>query len=76
MSEALNTNRMYLLRGLPIIANSEILIPTTSPAHMLFLGRKVAAAKFLRERLSEVAQEELLHYIEHCNEQIKKFLAL
>jgi hypothetical protein len=67
---------MYLERSLHNITQQEVPVLSTNPAHMLFVKRKAAASKYLNERLSEVGQEELLHYIEHCNEQIKKYLAL
>lgn len=76
MSESLNMQRKYLERSLPIIAQQEVPVVPTNPAYMLFIQRKIAASKYLNELLSEVGKEELLHYIEHCNEQIKKCLAL
>ncbi len=76
MSESINMQRIYLERSLHNITQQEVPVTATNPTHMLFVQRKVAAIKYLNERLSEVAQEELLHYIEHCNEQIKKYLAL
>jgi hypothetical protein len=76
MSESVNMQRMYLERSLHTITQQEVPVLPTNPSYMLFVQRKVAAIKYLNERLSEVGQEELLHYIEHCNEQIKKYLAL
>ena len=76
MSESINMQRIYLERSLFNITQQEIPVLSTNPAYILFVQRKIAASKYLNERLSEVGQEELLHYIEHCNEQIKKVLAL
>ena len=76
MSESVNMQRIYLERSLFNITQQEVPVLPTNPAYMLFLQRKVAAIKYLNETLSEVGQEELLHYIEYCNEQIKKVLAL
>ena len=76
MSESVNMQRMYLERSLHNITQQEVPVISTNPTYMLFVQRKVAAIKYLNERLSEVGQEELLHYIEHCNGQIKKYLAL
>lgn len=76
MSESLNMQRMYLERSLHNITQQEIPVASTNPSYMLFKQRRVAAIKYLDERLSETGQEELLRYIEHCNEQIKKVLAL
>ena len=76
MSESINMQRMHLERSLPVISQQEIPVVPTNPAYMLFVQRKIAASKYLNEILSEVGKEELLHYIEHCNEQIKKCLAL
>ena len=76
MSESVNIQRIYLERSLHNITQQEVPVLPTNIAYMLFVQRKVAAIKYLNERLSEVGQEELLHYIEHCNEQIKKVLAL
>ena len=76
MSESINMQRMYLESSLHNIAQQEIPVLPTNPAHMLFVQRRIAASKYLNEILSEVGKEELLHYIEHCNEQIKKALAL
>jgi hypothetical protein len=76
MSESVNMQRIYLERSLFNITQQEVPVLSTNPTYMFFLQRKVAAIKYLNERLSEVGQEELLHYIEHCNEQIKKVLAL
>jgi hypothetical protein len=76
MSESQNVHKIKLLQSLPTISNQEIPVLETSPVHMLFLGRKVAATKYFSEKLSEIGQEELLHYIENCNEQIKRYLGL
>jgi hypothetical protein len=76
MSESVNMQRVYLERSIFNITQQEVPVLSTNPAYMFFVQRKVAASKYLNERLSEVGQEELLHYIEHCNEQIKKVLAL
>jgi hypothetical protein len=76
MSESINMQRMYLERSLHNITQQEVPVLSTNPAYMLFVQRKIAASKYLNEMLSEVGKEELLHYIEHCNEQIKKVLAL
>lgn len=76
MSESINMQRMYLERSLPVIAQQEVPVVSTNPVYMLFVQRKIAANKYLNELLSEVGKEELLHYIEHCNDQIKKVLAL
>ena len=76
MSESVNMQRISLERSLHTITQQEVPVLSTNPAYMFFVQRKVAATKYLNERLSEVGQEELLHYIEHCNEQIKKVLAL
>lgn len=76
MSELSNMQRFNLQRSLPTISNQEIPILETSPVYMFFLGRKVAATKYLSEKLSVVGEEELLNYIEYCNEIIKKYLAL
>ena len=76
MSESINMQRKYLERSLHNIAQQEIPVLSTNPSFMFFVQRKVAATKYLNERLSEIGQEELLHYIEYCNEQIKKVLAL
>lgn len=76
MNESANIQRIYLERSLHSITQQEVPVLSTNPAYMFFVQRKVAAIKYLNERLSEVGQEELLHYIEHCNEQIKKYLAL
>jgi hypothetical protein len=67
---------MYLERSLHNISQQEVPVLTTNPCYIFFLQRKMAAAKYLNEPVSEVGKEELLHYIEHCNEQIKKYLAL
>ena len=76
MSESINMQRIYLERSLHNITQQEVPVLSTNPAYMLFVQRKAAATKYLNERLSEVGQEELLHYIEHCNELIKKVLGL
>lgn len=76
MSESINMQRMYLERSLPVIAQQEVPVVSTNPVYMIFIQRKIAASKYLNELLSEVGKEELLHYIEHCNDQIKKVLAL
>ena len=76
MSESINMQRIYLERSLHSITQQEVPVLPTNPAYMLFVQRKAAATKYLNERLSEVGQEELLHYIEHCNELIKKVLGL
>lgn len=76
MKESINMQRMHLERSLPVISQQEVPVVSTNPAYMLFIQRKIAANKYLNELLSEVGKEELLHYIEHCNEQIKKCLAL
>jgi hypothetical protein len=76
MSESVNLQRMYLERSLHNISQQEVPVLTTNPCYIFFLQRKMAAAKYLNEPVSEVGKEELLHYIEHCNEQIKKYLAL
>lgn len=76
MSESVNMQRLYLERSLHNITQQEIPVASTNPSYMLFKQRRVAAIKYLDERLSETGQEELLRYIEHCNEQIKKVLAL
>lgn len=72
MNESVNMRRMYLERSLHYITQQEIPVVYTDPAYMLFVQRKIAASKYLNEILSEVGKEELLHYIEYCNEQIKK----
>lgn len=76
MKQSINMQRFNLERSLPIIINQEIPILETSPVYMFFLGRKTAATKYLSEKLSVVGKEELLNYIEYCNETIKKYLAL
>ena len=76
MRESINMQRIYLERSLHNITQQEIPVLSTNPAYMLFVQRKIAATKYLNERLSEVGKEELLRYIEHCNELIKKVLAL
>ena len=76
MSESINTQRILLHQSLHTITQQEVPVLSTNPAYMLFVQRKVAADKYLNEILSQVCQEELLHYIEYCNEQIKKVLAL
>ena len=76
MSESVNHSRLDFLRNLHTITQQEVPVLPTNPSYMLFVQRKVAAIKYLNERLSEVGQEEILHYIEHCNGQIKKYLAL
>jgi len=76
MSESVNMQRMYLERSLHNISQQEVPVLTTNPCYMLFSQRKIAATKYLNELISEVGKEELLHYIEHCNEQIKKYLVL
>jgi hypothetical protein len=67
---------MHLERSLHNISQQEVPVLTTNPCYIFFLQRKMATAKYLNEPVSEVGKEELLHYIEHCNEQIKKYLAL
>ena len=76
MSESINMQRILLHQSLHNITQQEIPVASTNPSYMLFKQRRVAAIKYLDERLSETGQEELLRYIEHCNEQIKKVLAL
>jgi hypothetical protein len=67
---------MYLERSLFNITQQEVPVLSTNPAYMFFVQRKAAADNYLNERLSEVEQERLLNYVEYCNEQIKKVLAL
>lgn len=76
MSESLNMQRMYLERSLPTIAQQQIPVQEGTPVYMLFYQRREAAIRYLTLELSKVSQEELLNYIEYCNEQIKKVLAL
>ncbi len=76
MSESANMQRIYLETSISTITQQEVPVLSTNPAYMFFVQRKVAATKYLNERLSEVGQEELLHYVEYCNQQIKKVLAL
>ena len=76
MSESINMQRMYLERSLFNITQQEVPVLPTNPAYMFFAHSKTAADNYLNERLSEVEQEKLINYIEYCNEQIKKVLAL
>lgn len=76
MSESNLSDQIDLHRKLSTIAQLEVPVPITSPTHSLFVQRQIAARKYLTERFSEVGQEELLHYIEYCNESIKKYLGL
>ena len=76
MSESINMPRVYLERSLHDIAYQEIPVLPTVPVYRIFVERKKVAARYLNEVLSEIVQEQLLNYIEYCNEQIKKYLAL
>jgi len=76
MSESNLSHQIDLHRKINTIAQLEVPVPITSPAHSLFVQRQRAARKYLTERSSEVVQEELLHYIDYCNESIKKYLGL
>lgn len=76
MSESLNMQRMYLERSLPSIAQQQIPVQEGTPVYMFFYQRREAAIRYLTLELSEIGKEELLNYIEYCNEQIKKVLAL
>jgi hypothetical protein len=76
MSESINMQRIHLVQSLQHIAQQDIPVLSTNLSHILFVQRKTAAIEYLKGKLSEIAQEELLYYIEYCNENIKKYLAL
>lgn len=76
MSESINMQRMYLERSLPTIAQQQIPVQEGTPVYMFFYQRREAAIRYLTLELSEIGKEELLNYIEYCNEQIKKVLVL
>ena len=76
MSESINMQRMHLERSLPTIAQQQIPVQESTPVYMFFYQRREAAIRYLTLELSEIGKEELINYIEYCNEQIKKVLAL
>ncbi len=76
MSESNLSDQINLHRKISTIAQLEVPVPITSPTHSLFVQRQRAARKYLTERSSELVQQELIHYIDYCNESIKKYLGL
>jgi hypothetical protein len=76
MNSSVNWDRVNLRQSLPTIAQQQIPVQEGTPVYMFFYQRREAATRYLTLELSEVAREEFLVYIEYCNEQIKKYLAL
>lgn len=76
MSESVNIQRRELKIKIPTIAHQQIPVKEDTPVYILFYQRREAARRYLNSKYSEVAQEELLCFIEYCNEQIKKYLGL
>jgi hypothetical protein len=76
MSESANMQRINLERSLFYITQQEIPVPSTNPIYMFFIQRKASAINYYDETFSRMGKEELLDYVEYCNEQIKKYLLL
>jgi hypothetical protein len=74
--ENLNNNRMELHRSISHIAQQEVPVLKTSPAYSILMQRKMASIKYLTQKISEQEEEELLAFIEICNDMAKRVLYL
>lgn len=59
-----------------ITANSEIIVPTTSPVYRLFYERRVVAKEILKRELIQDDLEYAMNLLESYNENIRKFFLL
>ncbi len=74
--ENLNNNRMELHRSISHIAQQEVPVLKTSPAYPILMQRKMASIRYLTQEISEQGKEELLVFIETCNDMVKRVLYL
>lgn len=65
-----------LMRNIELIANQDIPIPSNTPLYKVFYYRKEVTIKFLKGNYCGDERENILQLINHCNEQIKSYLAL